>query len=571
MHILGTTIAPEDLRVPYRVLGALGIGVMLFFAQRSIRLHRDARTFFLSMLMVSSSGLVVCLGYVELYAMSYALTAAFFFTMWDAFKGKGPLWLPAALLTAAAAFGASALIFLPAWCFAALASTTMGNSPRGNTRLLIALLVLTGSAAVIIATFPSGGWSGAYILPSASIEDVQRGMSFGWQRYTMFSAAHFTDIANVLLLTAGAAAVALPVLLWAGRRSGVLAQPLFQFSIVALAGALVLLFEGNAALGLARDWDIAALPSLAVLFSLVVLVDHLASTRLITFSTATIAFVLTAVVSLYSWAVLNHDGDASALRLRTLVHADSEYLLPHNTYHGFENVRKYAVKVRNGDLALGSVKDQIGTGYETMTSYRRAFDLISAMTDTERRRQELRWLLDALSTGLAAGAEPQSFRFLPREELRGFATRVLLSALQAGDAQLAREYATRIRVVAPDWKEEGWIAVFSDTTLSLDAKTALAEASTDARTAEPTLLDLLGQLYEMNARFPDAAATYEHALRRDSLNFPETYISLVRAYDQIPGSEARARETLSRLVRNCRNTAQARQAMRALEAQTQRR
>ncbi|MBN1447516.1 MAG: hypothetical protein JXA28_06265 [Bacteroidetes bacterium] len=117
MLLDGVAVAfrPEDLRVPFVLAGCAGAviatGAVLFATRR----ERGHITLAAAVILLGAPGTLLFLGYIELYALVYALSIAYLVTAWQCFRGNAPVWIPGVLLLVAILFGASAVVWLPSF------------------------------------------------------------------------------------------------------------------------------------------------------------------------------------------------------------------------------------------------------------------------------------------------------------------------------------------------------------------------------------------------------------------------------------------------------------------------
>lgn len=563
---------PDDLRLPFIIADAAGAVIAaaaVFFA--TLR-ERSRTTALAALLLLGASGSLIFLGYIELYALVYALSIAYFMTAWQCLRGRVSVWLPGALLLAAVLFGASAVVWIPSyllllhWKFRG----EEGAFPLRRAAIVLMLLPPAGIAVL----YAAGGGSGdsAYFVPLTPYERIVDGLSTGWQRYVLTEPARWADLANVLLLTMGAMLFVLPVLLFSARRKQLLSAPPVLFGATAAAGGLTLLLFGNTFLGLARDWDVAAFAVLGcvfLLFVLILVLDERSSQRVRLFLPALAAAVLT---QLLLWVIVNTDEDASAERFEQIVSMDAGLLLPMSTFTAWENLRKFYRSGGEGDEYFRVLRRLIETGYRRDVSYEEYLSSVLRLQDAEAAAREWRWLMDTLlgdaranaNEADAAGAAAREDAATAREEntstrvdghpeapprfFREFAARALLSAWQVKRRDVALEYMAEFSAVLPSWPERGLLNLLVQPPADGSQAAAVLSAATDEDTRDAFLLMTAASLYHRYGRLERAARFYDRALERESSTYPSWYLVAARFHLDARRDTAKARAVLETCI-----------------------
>ena len=559
---------PDDLRLPFIVADAAGAVIAtaaVFFATLK---ERSRTTALAALLLLGASGSLIFLGYIELYALVYALSIAYFMTAWQCLRGRVAVWLPGALLIAAVLFGASAVVWIPSfllllhWKFRG----EEGGFPLRRAAVMLMLLPLAGIAVL----YAVGGGSGdsAYLVPLTPHERIVDGLSTGWQRYVFTAPERWADLANVLFLTLGAMLFVLPVLLFSARRRQLLSAPPVLFGATAAAGGLTLLLFGNTFLGLARDWDVAAFAVLGcvfLLFVLILVLDERSSRRIRLFLPALAAAVLT---QLLLWVMVNTDEEASVERFEQIASMDAGLLLPMNTFTAWENLRKFYRSGGEGDDYFRVMRRLIETGYRRDVSYEEYLSSVLRLRDADAAAREWRWLMDTLledaraahggeegerfsgdgrQRGVSPGQEAEVPDARPRF-YREFAARALLSAWQVKRRDIALEYMGEFSAVLPSWPERGLLNLLVQPPADASQAAAVLSAATDEETRDAFLLMTAGSLYHRYGRPERAARFYDRALEREPSTYPSWYLVAARFHLDVRRDTTKARAILETCI-----------------------
>lgn len=213
-------------------------------------------------LILTCGSMQLFFGYVENYTVISLAMMGFLWAGIKCLRGEAPLWWATLALSLANAFHPSTVVLWPAALYLAWRRGQTGGFSAGLwlelllPPLLIANSVITlmelgnhGLAAFLGDDRPGGG-DHIWFVP------LQMEATTEWQRYTMFSAAHWLDWANEQFLTS---AFGLVILLigggWAWRtRTAIGARG--RFLGLASLMYLLLTFAWNADYGIRKDWDL---------------------------------------------------------------------------------------------------------------------------------------------------------------------------------------------------------------------------------------------------------------------------------------------------------------------------
>jgi hypothetical protein len=244
----GAAVEPVYLySIADAIAGVVYLGIVFFFLRKQKLAAVDA--FLLGILLLLRVGTQFFFGYVENYMFFYVVLTAYVMTGWLALEGKGPLWLPLALLAVVPGFHLAGAVFLPTAFF------LLGPGWKDHRRLVVgaAAGIALVSAAIVLYLGPSWMWTrvaNAFQYDLLPLTTPEGGVPYG-----IFSRFHLIDWANAYVFIAPFAFVIVAAGLIAVPRVVYIGSPSFRFlSFTALTG-LAATFVILPGLGMARDWD----------------------------------------------------------------------------------------------------------------------------------------------------------------------------------------------------------------------------------------------------------------------------------------------------------------------------
>ncbi len=572
----------DDVRLPFILASAAAAVITVASVFSFLRDERRGTIVALAALVAGMGGTLFFFGYIELYALPAALTLAALLAMWRALRHGASVLVPGVLLAAAMAFGLAAATLLPAYL--ALLHWKLRGEEGGAMPLRVAVAVLAAlvvvavaAAYIVIGSQANQSW----LMPLAADSRTLDGMSVGVLQYTLFSGAHLADLANALLLGAGAAALVVPVALVAGR-SVLSARDSFLLVMgLAAFGGLVQLVAGFSLFGLARDWDLAVQPLVALVVLAAALLVRLEEGGCLRVGRIAPALVLVALAGAWQWVDVNHSAEASARRFDAIVARDAGLILPRDTYVALEHLRKF--RQSGGDAAgsLDVLQRMEDTGWNLADTWRKMLQRTGAIADARTRDTAYRDLLTRLlarvrsapaGEGAAAAsasdatADDVAALVLPpaRRALADLVAVVLLQCIEQKHAEIVTEYIPAFAAVLPDWRALAYLRAEAGS-VSLDQRADAAFAAVDAETREPGLL-LATALRLAEAERPEPAVTrLTRVVHLDGASYPQAYIALARLQYETLALHDAAIETLQRCVREVPGTPHAAEARRILE------
>lgn len=573
---LARMLRPDDIRLPFILSGIAGMVIAAGAVFLSTRRERVSIMLATTVMLLFGCGSLVFFGYIELYALAYGLSIAYFVTAWQSFRRALPVWVPTILLLAAIGFGATAIAWLPSllvllhW----RVRGEEGSFPLRRAALVLVALPFVGVAALYAGIGASG--DNSYLVAIAPYERVVDGLRTGWQRYVLTAPERWADIVNMLLLGLGPLLFILPVLLVHARRSGILRQPAVLFGAVAASGGLTLLVFGNTFLGLARDWDVGAFLLLGM--AMFVLVVWVALSRDGGWQRYVLPGLTAVICShLVLWVSVNTSEPVSAARFESIAAMDDGLLLPMNTFTAYENLRKFHQSGQDTDAYFRVLRRQIATGYRSHIGYAEYLSSLLKLTDARRRHDELAWLLASYRDAAARDVAENDYRRIDPRDAREFAARLLLSTWQIGETALTHTHEPAFRALfasrrdpstpatsasrnaSASWPEAGLLDVLRTPSGREEDSLRIATAVTE-KTRDAFLHMTAGGLYQQRGFVTAAARAYDTALEREPSLYPSWYLVAADFHRNVTGDRVKFRELLERCIAHAPNAPEARRA-----------
>lgn len=544
----------DQVLFPYRVLGILGWilavgGGIALFRRPSLR-----EGGILAVLLFFSPALVFFFGYVELYVLSFVLTALFLLALWGMLVGHDSPVLPAFLLVGAVACGAAALVFVPMFLGALVLTRTGTGSRWTSPRLLGATALLVTAGLALAYGLHSSHTLHPFLIPLAETE-IHDGVTWqGVVRYSMFSFAHLADIANILILTS---LPALILLISARPRRSFLADPAVGTGLLGALGALLLLLFGNSTFGWARDWDLATIPSTAFAFLAAAIVhwrwgkdgERMLLPGLL---------LLGVSVSL-PWIQLVRDAPSTASFLSAQVQRLEGVVLPQANANGDENLRKF-YQVAKMDSARDAVLDRmLRNGYQRETTIAEMLNRMRGLPPGALRQERIHALLTGLKSVPTADPTRRFDHVSDHVKLEAVAEALFL-LLDEGAIGEARTWwesfspsfagtrdhdVVNLLIGPPRSAMERWATLSVDRVNAIRVPRYLLRAST----------------LRYAAGNPEGALTLlERTLALDSTGFPAAYLAAAKIQFESRQNPNDARALLQRCIRLCPTAPEARTA-----------
>lgn len=345
LHPLG--LAPI---LSYALLGGAAGILFLFSMTAAVRLWTQGsavqRPLLLFLLFTGYSALFF--GYVESYALLFAVAAFYLYTGMRALRHQDPVFLPLLLFLLAVTFHQTALLLLPSLLF--LIRSRAHTAGLARREILIGALITIAVPALFVAAFSLLGFDFRNYLSMLRERGVEgsTGLFLPLLKgdHPALSWSHILDFFNAQVLASPAATLLLPILIFSRRKH--LSDPLARFLLLCAVPLYLFFFLLDSKIGLFRDWDLFSLPALpATLLAGFLLTRETEARR-----TATAGIiVLLPFLFLHagSWILLNHNEESSFNRFKALVESPGRKPSPALQAHNFEQIADHYRSQRNLD------------------------------------------------------------------------------------------------------------------------------------------------------------------------------------------------------------------------------
>lgn len=585
--LLVRTFALEQVAAPFVIMGAAGAALTAAALVVGLRRERASVALPVATVVVSAPGTLLFLGYLELYAIGYALTASYLLLAWRVLRPGGRaaaddvaspadggsrrmLIAAGVALLLAVGFTASAVVLLPSYLVLLVHHLRGGaggpllrrlTPARAAAVLCILMLAGFGAMLAVIDTTQRA----APLLPLVpGIVIADDGSVLGMQRYALLTAAHLADVVNILLLQLGVLVFVLAAVVLRGARGIDWRDASLAVFGTAAVGGLPIWLAGQSYFGLARDWDLTAIPLLAATMFVLALLVQLGERRALDLARTAPLLMLVALTSLWLWLRPNLDAEASARRFEDLIRQNAGELPPRETYVALEHLRKFRQASGDERKHRDVVRAMAETGHLPLESYRRLFISLMHARGSDGGDGDFTWLLERLVADLADSARTQVRYGGDVRDLDEFTTRVLLGAVQTGRADVADRFLARVAAVRPSWRGGGLVRVVRDPAIPPAEASALLASAIDDSTRDGELLVIAAGAYQQLGMDDRAIALLEQALQRQPAHYPSWYLALAGMYRTRGDSADRERDALMRCVERCAGTPEAAEARRLL-------
>jgi tetratricopeptide (TPR) repeat protein len=297
-----------DAEMTFRVVSVgSGLGFACLASLISHELAQNPVTRWeMTVLLIVQGYALLFFGYVETYGVLFAVSALYVYVAIRFVKGTAPLILPAGVLGVAICCHLAAISLVPS--LLVLAIVRRERDPLGVFGS-IALMPALAIGLLYLLDYPFSGRGGESLV---SRHTLSIGLPTGdTAAYTIFAAAHFTDVLNALALASPAFVVGLPLFTRPAGRNA------FDLWFLTLClPPILMIWMINPEIGAFRDWDVLAFPGL---FLTVALGRWLAVLSEETASGGWILLVGVSLLHLGPWVIINRDAEDTVLRFETLL------------------------------------------------------------------------------------------------------------------------------------------------------------------------------------------------------------------------------------------------------------
>ena len=325
----------------FSLISAFSGAVLVIFLLCYFR-NDERRVNLIPLLFMASLGTTALFcGYVETYSIPAMLTIVF---VLSSFKGiHHSRWRMVAIAAGSLSMISHlmGLIFLPAILYLLL--TGWNREDTGRYRLLS---VMTFLACII----PLFYFAFVYESAGSAVKIDNLFVSFDpTNSYFVFSAAHLLDILNELLLVIPAALVLIPVLLL-DRKQNQLGSGMLPLALLIMVPSFLFLFLFDPKLGMARDWDLFAIPVVSI--ALLILAVRLSINR--NWSLIEKAGILVGIAIISSFILVNCFPGSSTERFESLLKLD-----PERSPSGREVLANYYMSRGQPEEAAGQYREAL--------------------------------------------------------------------------------------------------------------------------------------------------------------------------------------------------------------------
>ncbi|MCB2203824.1 hypothetical protein KQI65_03680 [bacterium] len=344
--------------------------------------------------LAASAGVLLLMGEVEFYAPVFAATAVYMVAAERVLRAKDAALWPAVLaLIVAVLSHYMAIVLFPSLIFLLLrANSTLKNwglkqgISAGRTIVAAGILVYL----ILSYVFPDN----RILLPiSRQVTDA------GVNTYTALSFKHLADVLNLLLLLAPLSIVAL-VFFWRTELRKQEADAEYVFHALAALPFLGVLLVINASLGLARDWDLAAVTAVPLVYA------ALAAAERSTFRHAAPLFLALSIFLQLPWLLLHEQPRATAERFEHIMSLDDEHIYGDYALSGYDALRKFDYGAQDAEKEIAFTRRMVQlVGYPQ--HYRELVSLVQAhdAADPSQLLDALEWILLELNRDAGVAEE----------------------------------------------------------------------------------------------------------------------------------------------------------------------
>jgi len=310
---LGSSTPPEEAYLWLSVLSGVCFALIAWRGSGLFVVDETDRILIFIFFFASGVSLLF-FGYVENYAPGYVGIFLFLLLGAGYLKEKIPMyWAMGAYgFLLSMNFGAAA--FIPTLAYLVYVGVERRETVKTGAALLLSIVVFV--AMLLISGYSPSffqqvvGEAGVNILPFA-------GPTGSHQAYHMFSLNHLADVMNLFLLCAPASVALLTVAIVATIRKRKRLETYQWFILLAMACGVGLIAVLNCALGMSRDWDVAAPFSVGIPVAAIVLWTAVAEDREIRQRVMLILGVVT-LLQTGAWIGLNADEQRAVARFEVL-------------------------------------------------------------------------------------------------------------------------------------------------------------------------------------------------------------------------------------------------------------
>ncbi len=250
MNFYPSNAHPSEIYFMIDLVGAALFLIVLFWGMRNLQRPLFEK-FLLGVLLFFGAGCQFFLGYVENYVLQYVVTTAYVISGWLALEKKAHILVPIALFAVLPGLSMPSLIFAPSVAFLIFW--------QFKERKAIAFGILGGIGIAGLAILFLIGFNLENFfrhLTQGSVDFLPPFTTYGgYFAYPVFSWLHLLDLFNTHWLIAPFGLLVSITLMFGLPKGSFKDSPALLFLLLATLCGLLFTVIVNAALGMARDWD----------------------------------------------------------------------------------------------------------------------------------------------------------------------------------------------------------------------------------------------------------------------------------------------------------------------------
>jgi tetratricopeptide (TPR) repeat protein len=544
-------IMPESAVTPYLISGYASCAIVVGGIFMIIPREKPALRFLALGFLISSGAVLFFFGYTELYTFQYSFAFLFVIALMHRMDGEGLTILPGIFLLVSILFGASSLLFLPAYLYF-LATRTSWLKEKPGLAIFWLFIVLQIAAVIALYLFIGDELHQHYLTPVLGMD--LSGPSYGFEgsyTYGILSMERLLDMLNVILLNASVFAALLPVLLYMAYKKKFFGASAQVFVMMAFSGLLALT-TAMSSFGLTRDWDFASIPVLAIVSLSLYLLHSFHQNKIIDVRNILPIILMAGISSTYVWVAVNA-GDESVQRFEDAVTRDADMLSPHATYAALENLRKYHSGTDNIPKKHETLKKIIENDYRSWEAFEELLWDTAVMEETPAQSEQFSWILTELHEKASIAVGEDHYRYVSQERLGEIVASVIYVSVKHGNAvELAVKAIAAMQDLLPEWPERAFLrfVVLQEIPSENERMMLLESVRTDAD--EPILTMAMGDYLFQSGELLAAIPYYERTLELAPSKYPDVYFSLARLLEESSGSIEKSVTVLERFLQHCK-------------------
>ncbi|MFI5263826.1 MAG: hypothetical protein ACHQM6_04870 [Candidatus Kapaibacterium sp.] len=342
----------QNVFIPFAAVSLISGLLFIIFSFRFAKKFDSGKWWqiLLFSLLLSAGGSLFFFGYMEVYPLQYAYVLIYSYFAFLYLRHKAKLSIVALMLILCIIFHLQNILLIPSFLFLFTLRKTDDREHSDKKKwvlrtILISVPLLLGIYALSQMNFLS---TAPGDLESLFIPLKEYNPSV---HITLFSGIHLLDIFNEHLILASVPLLVLGLCSVFFRKKIQWSDPFILFLLLNLFFFESLLFGGNFAFGLARDWDVCATLGITIallaafIFRQCITEQRESKALIIPISTI-------AICGIIAWIGVNINGASATSRYEDILSVYSPLLESRAARVGYENLRKYYVHIHdpNGEI-----------------------------------------------------------------------------------------------------------------------------------------------------------------------------------------------------------------------------